>query len=213
MLRRTLTYHHYRAKLELDRIRGMLRGRARLERKVGLKRLFFLMRTQTRYRVEQQSHWERAIVRKNVDSAAREHGTGWPHLRNEMGRQNVMLLPRTQQILAQYEPLAFRAVVELCASAIAPPPPPTFVNVPEEAYIPWPPCNDATGAGSGGVGATAENTMAHPASRVELRRGAERILGSGPSILRDSVGGDVEQLMDAWKEFDVCARAPDTKNK
>ncbi|EAN90473.1 hypothetical protein C3747_76g227 [Trypanosoma cruzi] len=189
MLRRTSLACSYRASLELDRIRSMLRGRARLERKVGLKRLFFLMRTQTRYRVEQQSHWNRAIVRKNVDSAAREHGTGWAQLRNEFGRQNILLLPRSQQMLAQYEPLAFRAVVELCASRIPPPPPPVFTKVPEEAYMP-----------------RSNNPQeSHPAARVELRRGVERVLQCGPSKLREAVHGDADRLMEAWKEFDVAA--------
>ncbi|KAH9598263.1 hypothetical protein LSM04_009131 [Trypanosoma melophagium] len=197
MFRCTNASHNYRAALELDRIRSMLRGRARLERKVGLKRLYFLMRTQTRYRVEQQSHWNRAIVRKNIDSAAREHGTGWPQLRNELGRQNILLLPHTQQTLAQYEPLAFRAVIELCASRIPPPPPPAFVEVPEETYVEWPAGEEKE-----------KEEKAHPAARVELRRGVERVLHSGgPSLLRDSVNGSAEKLMDAWKEFDVAAAA------
>nr|CCC95593.1 unnamed protein product [Trypanosoma congolense IL3000] len=211
MLRHTTGLQHYRAKLELDRIRGMLRGRARLERKVGLKRLFFLMRTQTRYRVEQRAHWERAVVRKNVDSAAREHGTGWPHLRNELSRQNILLLPRSQQVLAQYEPLAFRAVVELCASRIPPPPPPIVSVVPEETYTLWPPADcGSSGAGSddcgervyssGDVDPEERRQTSHPASRVELRRGVERVLRLGPPAL----GSNVEELLDAWKEFDVA---------
>ncbi|ORC91395.1 uncharacterized protein TM35_000064000 [Trypanosoma theileri] len=199
MLRCTNVVLNYRAALELDRIRSMLRGRARLERKVGLKRLYFLMRTQTRYRVEQQSHWNRAIVRKNVDSAAREHGSGWPQLRNELARQNMILLPHTQQTLAQYEPLAFRAVMELCASRIPPPPPPALVEVPEETYVDWATIREKEEEEGKG-------NKSHPAARVELRRGVERVLQqSGPSLLRDAVNGNVEKLMDAWKEFDVVA--------
>lgn len=190
MLRRTSTSLHFRAQLELDRIRGLMRGRARLERKIGLKRLFFLMRTQTRYRVEQKALWERAVVRKNVDSAAREHGTGWPHLRNDLARQNVMLLPKTQQTLAQYEPLAFRAVVELCASRIPPPPPPSSPQVPAEAY-------ELAPQGS---------LTAHPAARRELREGVERMLSAGPSTALEREGGkEVEAWMDAWREYDVGA--------
>ncbi|KAK7197897.1 hypothetical protein NESM_000744100 [Novymonas esmeraldas] len=188
MLRATGISRYYRATMELDRLRGMLRGRARLERKVGLKRITFLMRTQTRYRVEQKAHWERAIVRKNVDSAAHEHGTGWKHLRNDLARQNVMLLPRSQQLLAQYEPLAFRAVVELCASRVAPPPPPLTAQVPEEAYAPRP----------------ADPTVAHPASRRQLLEGVERMLRCGNSdVLKREGPRTTQAWMDAWKAYDV----------
>ncbi|CCW69296.1 unnamed protein product [Phytomonas sp. Hart1] len=188
MLRRTPVVQNFRAKLELDRIRGLLRGRARLERKVGLKRLFFLMRTQTRYRVEQKAFWERAIVRKNVDSAAQEHGSSWVYLRNDLARQNLLLLPRTQQLLAQYEPLAFRAVVELCASRLAPPPPPMTAQIPEEVYRHHP----------------ADSSESHPAARRELKEGVERMLKTGKSDRLEKGGPrTVEGWMDAWKEFDI----------
>eukprot|EP00796_Vickermania_ingenoplastis_P008217 gene8217-5741_t len=165
---------HYRAHMELDKIRGMLRGRARLERKVGLKRLFFLMRTQTRYRVEQQSFWNRAIVRKNVDSAAREHGASWSHIRNDSARHNVMLLPRMQQVLAQYEPLAFRSLLEVYGSRIPPPPPPKTAEIPVEVYQ----CLCSSGVS----GEEAVQVQAsHPAAQRELRESVERMLrAAGP---------------------------------
>ncbi|KAG5464169.1 hypothetical protein LSCM1_00349 [Leishmania martiniquensis] len=190
MLRFTSISRYYRATAELDRLRGMLRGRARLERKVGLKRITFLMRTQTRYRVEQKAHWERAIVRKNVDSAAHEHGSGWQHLRNDLARQNLMLLPRTQQQLAQYEPLAFRAVMELCASRVAPPPPPMTAQVPEEAYATRP----------------EDPRAAHPAARRQLKESVERMLRAGRSeVLQREGPRTVQAWMDAWKEYDMGA--------
>lgn len=188
MLRRSQVSLNYRATYELERIRSMMRGRARLERKIGLKYLFFLMRTQTRYRVELQSYWERSIVRKNVDSAAREHGSGWPYLRNDLARQNVLLLPRTQQALAQYEPIAFRAVVELCASRIPPPPPPVTAQVPEEAYSSH----------------VVQPTVSHPAAQKELRDGIERMLRAGKSsALAEAGPKTVNEWADAWKEYDV----------
>ncbi|CCW65649.1 unnamed protein product [Phytomonas sp. EM1] len=188
MLRQTSVLQHFRAKIELDRIRGLLRGRARLERKIGLKRLFFLMRTQTRYRVEQKAFWERAIVRKNVDSAAQEHGSSWMYLRNDLARQNLLLLPRTQQILAQYEPLAFRAIVELCASRLPPPPPPMTAQIPEEVYLLH----------------ASSSSESHPAARRELREGVERMLKAGKSEALEKGGPrTVEGWMDVWKEFDV----------
>lgn len=193
MLRSTTVSRYYRATAELDRLRGLLRGRARLEKKVGLKRITFLMRTQTRYRVEQKAHWERAIVRKNVDSAAHEHGSGWQHLRNDLARQNMMLLPKTQQQLALYEPLAFRAVMELCASRVAPPPPPMTAQVPDEAYAPR----------------AKDGKTSHPAAARELREGVERMLRAGHSekMLREGPR-TVQAWADAWKEYDVGASSP-----
>ncbi|AYU83695.1 mitoribosomal protein bL20m [Leishmania donovani] len=192
MLRSTGVSLYYRATAELDRLRGMLRGRARLERKVGLKRITFLMRTQTRYRVEHKAHWERAIVRKNVDSAAHEHGSGWQHLRNDLARQNLMLLPRTQQQLAQYEPLAFRAVMELCASRVAPPPPPMTAQVPEEAYATRP----------------EDPKVAHPAARRQLKECIEHMLCTGRSEVLQREGPRTTQAwMDAWKEYDLGSAA------
>ena len=132
MLRQTLPSLHFRAAIEMDRVRGMLRGRARLERKLGLKKMLFLLRTQTKYRVELSSYWRKTVTRKNVDSAAREHGAGWSTMRNDLARQNVAILPRTQQTLAQYEPLAFRAMMELNGS---PRPPAPIKGVPKEAYV------------------------------------------------------------------------------
>lgn len=188
MLRSTHASLNYRATLELDRVRGLLRGRARLERKVGVKRLTFLMRTQTRYRVEKQSYWERSIVRKNVDSAAHEHGSAWSHLRNDIARQNMMLLPRTQQHLAQYEPLAFRAVMELCASRIAPPPPPQTAKIPAEAYTASP----------------KDNRVSHPAAARELREAVQRFLAAGKGSVVDAGGSHgVDDWLNAWKEYEV----------
>ncbi|KPI84919.1 hypothetical protein ABL78_6044 [Leptomonas seymouri] len=192
MLRSTSISRYWRATAELDRLRGLLRGRARLEKKVGLKRITFLMRTQTRYRVEQKSHWERAIVRKNVDSAAHEHGSGWQHLRNDLARQNMMLLPRMQQQLSLYEPLAFRAVMELCASRVPPPPPPMTAQVPEEAY----------------AKRAEDGKTAHPAARRELKEGVERMLRVGGSEKLQREGPKtIQAWMDAWKEYDVGASA------
>lgn len=202
MLRATGVTLHYRAKLELDRIRGMLRGRARLERKVGLKRLFFLMRTQTRYRVEQQSLWNRAIVRKNVDSAAREHGTSWSYIRNDTARQNVTLLPKTLQMLAQYEPLAFRSLMEICASNIPPPPPPKTAVVPEETYELHSPKQEPE--------ASEEQkgpAPSHPAAQKELRELVNQMMkdmaSSGNAELCSQSPRSADEWMDAWKAYDV----------
>lgn len=207
MFRNSYVLHHYRADIELDRIRGMLRGRARLERKVGLKRLFFLMRTQTRYRVEQQSHWSRAIVRKNIDSATREHGTSWQYIRNDFAMHNIILLPKMQQLLAQYEPLAFRALLELSASHVSPPPPPPTASIPEEAY--YLPLREELRdekhlASSSGPISIRDASASHPAARVELRSSVERMRrASEPHPQLNASNSSLESWMQAWKEFDV----------
>jgi hypothetical protein len=136
MLRYSLLHRNYRAQIELDRVRPLLRGRAKYEKKIGLKKLFFMLRVQTKYRVELRRYKERALTRKNVDAALWEHNASWVTVRNDLARQNVALLPASQKRLALYEPLAFRAVVELCASRIPPPPAPDYKPIPPEAYIP-----------------------------------------------------------------------------
>lgn len=207
MLRNSYVLCHYRADIELDRIRGMLRGRARLERKVGLKRLFFLMRTQTRYRVEQQSHWSRAIVRKNIDSAAREHGTSWQYIRNDFAMHNIILLPKMQQILAQYEPLAFRALIELSASHVPPPPPPPTASIPEEAYylpLRETPADEKHLPSSSVPISISAVSASHPAARVELLNSVERMRrASEPHPKLTVHNSSLESWMQAWKEFDV----------
>lgn len=207
MFKNSQFLQHYRAAAELDRIRGMLRGRARLERKVGLKRLFFLMRTQTRYRVEQQSHWSRAIVRKNIDSAAREHGTSWQYLRNDFAMHNIMLLPKMQQMLAQYEPLAFRALIELSASHVPPPPPPPTAIIPDEVY--HLPLREGSDEVKGHVSPSSpvpmnDSSGVHPSARVELRSCVDRLRrASEPHPKLTTENNTVESWMEAWKEFDV----------
>lgn len=205
MLRSSSLSLHYRATAELDRIRGMLRGRARLEKKIGLKRLFFLMRSQTRYRIEQQSHWNRAIVRKNIDSAAREHGSGWPYLRNDLARQNVILLPAMQQTLAQYEPLAFRCLMELCSSRIPPPPPPMTAVIPEEVYevAPFKDVSETASGSTKDSDAPVKASASHPSAQRELKEGVARMLRATEPIPGVNDLDDMNSWVNAWKQFDV----------
>lgn len=187
MFRQSNPLLHFRAAFEMDRVRGMLRGRARLERKLGLKKMLFLLRTQTKYRVERATYWRKTVTRKNIDSAAREHGAGWGTMKNDLARQNVALLPRTQQALAQYEPLAFRAIMELNASAIAPPPAPTGKGVPEEAYSL--PSDDPQVATAAGVRFLKEKVQ-------ELTRlPSEQVAKKGPKSM--------DEWVNAWKKFET----------
>ena len=187
MLRQTLPSLHFRAAIEMDRVRGMLRGRARLERKLGLKKMLFLLRTQTKYRVELSSYWRKTVTGKNVDSAAREHGAGWSTMRNDLARQNVAILPRTQQTLAQYEPLAFRAMMELNASAIAPPPAPIGKGVPKEAYV-----------------VPSTNPLDPSAAGLQFVRAKVREITRLPSEQVAKKGPKTEaEWVDAWKKYEA----------
>lgn len=147
-------------------------------------------------------------MRKNVDSAAREHGTCWQYLRNDFAMHNIILLPKMQQMLAQYEPLAFRSLIEVCGSHVPPPPPPPTATIPAEAY--YLPFSESCNAENDALhSSTPENTgngpAAHPSSRVELRRSIERMKRAmEPCSSLNAEEGTVESWMDAWKEFDVA---------
>jgi hypothetical protein len=187
MLRQTQITLNYRARQEFDRMRSLLRGRAKLERKIGIKQISFSMRTLTKYRVEQGSYWRKTVVRKGIDSAAVEHGAGWGPLKNDLARQNVLLLPTAQAQIARYEPLAFRAVMELCSSRIAPLQPPTVKPVPVEAYAAQPSSiQDAT-----------------PAATRELREKIGNILSKpSPTVAKHGLK-TVDDWVDAWRQFEV----------
>ncbi|CUG91462.1 Hypothetical protein, putative [Bodo saltans] len=158
-----------------------------MERKVGISQIAFMMRTQTKYRVELASYWRKTVVRKGIDSAAVEHGSGWGPLKNDLARQNILLLPSAQAQLARYEPLAFRAVMELCASRIAPLQPPTVKPVPEEAYAAQP----------------SSIQSATPAATRELREKLNIILSKpSPAVAQHSLK-TVDAWLDAWKQFEV----------
>ena len=187
MFRRSSIALTWRAKVELDKARTLLRGRAKLERKLGIKFLFTEMRKRTAFRVELEKHQKRAIVRKNVDAAAAEHGTGWIHIRNDLARQNVVIMPRAQQLLAQYEPLAFRSVLELCSSNIAPPPSPTPARIPAEAYVPRP----------------ADPSQPTAASVVELEALVSKMMSKDSKELSKHGYRTPQEWTRAWEEFDI----------
>jgi hypothetical protein len=190
MFRRTVVSLTWRAHYELNKARSLLRGRRRLERKLGIKYLFTNLRRRTTFRVELEKHQKRALVRKNVDSAAAEHGSGWNHIRNDLARQNVVLMPRMQQMLAQYEPLAFRSMMELCASRIAPPPAPQPAAIPDAAYVPRP--EDPAQPTAGAV--------------VELETLVANMMGKGSKELARQGYRTPQEWTSAWKEFDLAAQ-------
>lgn len=124
MLRSTGLNLEYKFRTEFWRARPLLRGRAKLEAKLGFKAVHVRLMKFTRFRLHHRKIDQRARIRTAVDSAAAEHGTGWAHLRNDLSKQNIHLYPSMQRLLAQYEPLAFRSVLEVASSSIVPPPSP-----------------------------------------------------------------------------------------
>lgn len=136
MLRRTCLRWNWKAEKHTERIRTVLRGRAAHERKLGNREIIMRLKCETQYRTMGQKQYWSAVKRTNAGAAANELGTDYPRLINDCARQNVLLLPSMCSQLAKYEPLAFRALVEMCASAIPPPPPPAVNRVPPEAYSP-----------------------------------------------------------------------------
>eukprot|EP00331_Platyophrya_macrostoma_P024629 CAMPEP_0176436920 /NCGR_PEP_ID=MMETSP0127-20121128/18282_1 /TAXON_ID=938130 /ORGANISM="Platyophrya macrostoma, Strain WH" /LENGTH=165 /DNA_ID=CAMNT_0017820385 /DNA_START=134 /DNA_END=631 /DNA_ORIENTATION=+ len=149
----------------------------------------FMIRQQTRYRVELESYWRKTVIRKGIDSAVHEHGGSWSTLKNDMARQNIAILPTAQNHLAKYEPLAFRAVVELCASRIPPPQPPVAKSIPAEVYAPSRSSGDASTPCSVAV--------------LELREKIADILGKkSTAVMQSTYGSDTERWLHAWQEFE-----------
>jgi hypothetical protein len=187
MIRSTGVSLSWRASHELDKARTLLRGRRRIERKLGIKYLFTNLRKRTTFRVELEKHQKRALVRKNIDSAAHEHGSGWSHIRNDLARQNVVIMPRMQQMLAQYEPLAFRSLMELCSSNIAPPPAPEPAAIPPQAYEPRP----------------TDPQQPTAAAVVELEALVATMMSKGSKDLARHGYKSPADWTNAWREFDI----------
>lgn len=173
----------------------MLRGRARHEKVLGVREVTLRLSKETRYRSQLKTYKNKTQVRKNIDAAAVEHGTGWSHMKNDLARQNVALLPTSQRILAQYEPLAFKSLLELCGSAI--PPPPSAVeqhpNIPEAVY------------NAAAANAALEHKAALPtlAAEEELKVMVGRMIAkSSPALTASLSAKGSDAWLDTWKEFE-----------
>jgi hypothetical protein len=175
MLRSTPIACNWQARRQLERVRPMLMGRAGKERKLGHMLFTQRLRAETTHRVTSLSKTNGSHVRLNVDSALQEHGTDWSKARNDFARQNVALFPRSMQQLAQYEPMSFRALVELSASNIAPPPAPHDAS--KVAPAPYDPKLNAL---------------------LELRGDVDRMLRH-----KSKLQGQADDWMDSWKQFAV----------
>eukprot|EP00759_Apiculatamorpha_spiralis_P056486 PhF_6_TR8080/c0_g1_i1/m.12500/K02887/RP-L20, MRPL20, rplT; large subunit ribosomal protein L20 len=122
MFRSTPIAHHYNGKKYLFEIASMMTGRARHERKLGHRYIRTHLRVQSNYRAYAKDHFDRARVRSNLQAAYMEHGTDYPKARNDLSRQKILLDHHALSTLAIQEPLAFRSVMELISSGVAPPP-------------------------------------------------------------------------------------------
>lgn len=97
-------------------------GRRKHERKLGAKRLLWQLIAQSRYRNDFKRPWERSINRAVISAVANENGTDWTSLSKDLARQNIVVGQEGLTKMAQFEPLAFRCLLELASSGIAPPP-------------------------------------------------------------------------------------------
>lgn len=206
MFRSTLQYLNYNHKIEFWRARPLLRGRAKTERTLGVRAVALRLQKYTRFRIHHRRYDQRARVRANVDAAAVEHGTGWPHLRNDIARQNVAILPTTQRLLAQYEPLAFRSLLELCSSQIVPPP--TIID--QQPLIPLREMSLLKSNSNLAIEST-------PTADLQLKELLNNMITTDRSVLslastssalgKVQVGGKVptsaDDWMDSWKDFQI----------
>lgn len=167
--------------MELQRARYALRGRARKEKKLTWKSLRRQLLDETEHRQYGLKEFKAANRVQNVNAALLEHGTDSKKAARDFARQNYMFGLSTLQHLAQFEPLAFRSLVEVAASRIPPPPPP---NVDQQ------------------VGLTSPD--------AELKKDVDRLLKSNSALYTEKDKLTVkfqrpksEAFVDAWKEFEV----------
>ncbi|KNH07954.1 hypothetical protein XU18_1435 [Perkinsela sp. CCAP 1560/4] len=120
MLRGTTTCLAYYGQKYLTEMSRLLNGRGRHEAKLGRSYIRSHLRIATTYRAYFKSRYERGMRRSLLQGAFYEHGADYPKAMNDLARQK-MLLSRPMMIrLAQYEPMAFRSILELISSGIYP---------------------------------------------------------------------------------------------
>ena len=120
MFRRTTVSCGWRPKTLVERVRPILAGRAKVERKLATTVVLNRLRRESTNRWSVLRFQQRNITRVGVNASLREHGADWGHTTNDLARQNVTIFPSALQVLAVYEPMSLRSITELCASGIAP---------------------------------------------------------------------------------------------
>ncbi len=184
MFRQQPVLLHWRARKELIRMMPACTGRRRYEPRLGTRWLMKKMTQATEFRVTgAQKAYLRSVARVGVSAAAMEHGSDWASASKDLARQNVVMSARTMHLVAQYEPLAFRCLMELASSNIPPPPPP-------DDYVQ---ARDAT----------VDEQLRSDVARLLRPRSA--LQGSGDTTThRDAPV--VAEWADSWREFDVAGR-------
>jgi hypothetical protein len=124
MLHATGKLQNWKARWEFSRVADRLSGRARYEPGLTWRAMNQFMRRATDYRVTGiKNRYTSSITVQRFNAAAMEHGTHMGHIQKDQARHRMGLSNIALVNLAQYEPLSFRSVVELCASEISPPKP------------------------------------------------------------------------------------------
>ena len=197
MLQQSLTLRHFKGQEQLSKMLGTLTDRRRHERRLGLRTLLNRLLFRSEYRNSYQRPRARSELRQGVGASALESGTDWSASRNDLARQNCIVNLSSQHALAQLEPLAYRALMELASSEIPPPAAPDWTAT---------------------AGHRRENE--HQSVNDELRADIERMLGPRSALSGSgrnfssavfAADGDkaaaeskaeITKWEEAWKEFE-----------
>mmetsp|Transcript_24491 Transcript_24491/g.38196 ORF Transcript_24491/g.38196 Transcript_24491/m.38196 type:complete len:181 (+) Transcript_24491:57-599(+) len=120
MFSQTRTALAYSGKTYLTEMSRLLNGRGKHEQKLGRNYIRSHLRIATSYRAYFKSRYERGMRRSLLQAAFYEHGTDYPRAMNDLARQKLLFSRPMLIRLAQFEPMAFRSVLELVGSGICP---------------------------------------------------------------------------------------------
>ena len=134
MLHTTSPSFAYSGGKYLTEMSRLLSGRGKHERKLGRNYIRSHLRIATTYRAFFKDRYERGLRRGLLQAAFCEHGTDYPSAMSDLARQKLLFTKPMLIHLAQLEPMAFRSIVELMGSGIAPPPQDTSSRGLEKAY-------------------------------------------------------------------------------
>uniref|UniRef100_A0A7S1PUJ5 Uncharacterized protein n=1 Tax=Neobodo designis TaxID=312471 RepID=A0A7S1PUJ5_NEODS len=135
MLRHSPVCLGWRPKAYVQKVMPLLASRAKVEFKIGRRVVLNRLKRATDKRLTTDKWMRNSVNRAAINAAAREHGSDFPKLTNDLARQDVVLNPTAMKTLAVYEPMSFRAVMELAASGIAPPTPKSQVAKPQRPVL------------------------------------------------------------------------------
>ena len=188
-MRRSVVRGFWYGQQQFDRMYPNMKARQGHERKLGHITLRNLVHNESQNRREEDPVRQRSIDMTNLQAAANEQGTGEGRLRNDLSRQAVHLSRDTMIMLAQFEPMAFRSLVELAGSDISPPPrvDPEQLKAPrEEGELP-----------------PAEADLRYDVRRM-LRKCASPTVAPDAAAVKAATEPDgTKQWAESWQEFCV----------